>query len=108
MFDNLRDPASSFLEEELEELNKSPQKRVLRFRWPIYNISNAPLQERLLEFIERGEVISLEEIEAEDLPRSKAYLVRVFVEDADGRKYAAPIPEFLKNFNRELRKKKRS
>ncbi len=107
MFDNLRDLDPSFYEEGPEEPNKPSvkKKKVLRFRWPIRNISDDPLRERLLEFMERGEITPLEEIEVEDLHRGKAHLVRVFVEDADGREYAVPIPEFLKTLNKELRRK---
>ncbi len=118
MFDNLRDLDPSFYEEGPEEPNKPPvkKKKVLHFRWPIHNIlkwspkypNDDPLQERLLEFMERGDVTPLEEIEVEDLHRGKAYLVRVFVEDADGREYAVPIPEFLKTLNKELRRKIRA
>jgi hypothetical protein len=117
MFDNLRDYDPSFYEEGPDEPSQPPvkKKKVLRFRWPIHNIlkwspqypDDDPLQERLLEFMERGEVTPLEELEVEDLHRGRAYLVRVFVEDADGRKYVAPIPQSLKDFNRELRKKNR-
>lgn len=109
MFDNLREMGNSLFDDEPKEPKK--KKMVLRFRWPIRykrDFSDDPLQDKLAEYLEWGGVASLEDIVLTPGERQEtAYLVRVFVQDAEGKEYVVGIPEFLKTFNKELRQKSR-